>query len=97
MSKTPPPAVAEHPPRISGPQVDGEYVRKLREELKMSQKQFAEYLGLSSGTVATWERRNKLNRAAAVLVSEVDRKTVDQRRSLNRIISEGVGRTSEAH
>jgi DNA-binding transcriptional regulator YiaG len=97
MAKISPPAAAGDPSRLSGSQVDGDYVRKLREELKMSQKEFAEYLGLSSGTVATWERRNRLSTAAAVLVREVDRKTAEQRRSFNSVISQGVGRTSEAH
>lgn len=82
---------------LAGPRVDGNYVRKLREELKMSQKEFAVYLGLSPGTVATWERRNSLSAAAAILVREVDKRTAVQRQSLNSVISEGIGRTSESH
>ena len=97
MANIMPPTEEEPLLRLSGSRVDGDYVRKLREELKMSQKEFAEYLGLSSGTVATWERRTKLSAAAAILVREVDKKTVVQRQSFNNLISQGIGRTSEAH
>ncbi|MGV3727459.1 helix-turn-helix domain-containing protein [Hydrogenophaga sp.] len=90
-------APAEEILALSGPRVDGNFVRKLREELKMSQKEFAEYLGLSPGTVATWERRNKLSAAAAILVREVDKRTASQRKSFNSVISEGIGRPSESH
>lgn len=90
-------APAEENLSLAGQRVDGNFVRKLREELKMSQKEFAEYLGLSPGTVATWERRNKLSAAAAILVREVDKRTAVQRQSFNSLISEGIGRTSESH
>lgn len=97
MANIMPPTEEETLLRLTGSRVDGDYVRKLREELKMSQKEFAEYLGLSPGTVATWERRNKLSAAAAILVREVDKKTAVQRQSFNNLISQGIGRTSESH
>ena len=41
--------------------VTGADVRRLRSELGLSQAELAKLLGLSSGTVANWETRNRMS------------------------------------
>lgn len=47
----------------------GKRIRKYREELKLSQKQLAEKLGVSNGRVSNWEQG--LNRPDADMLAEL--------------------------
>lgn len=77
--------------------VTGEMLKTLREQLGLTQKEFAEFVHLPPGTVATWERRGTLSAPAAYLVRSVDKKTakarqatVEAQRALRKVITSGL-------
>lgn len=62
--------------------VTGADVRRLRSELGLSQAELAKLLGLSSGTVANWETRNRMSAAAQLLIAGLVKQTANQREGL---------------
>jgi transcriptional regulator with XRE-family HTH domain len=71
--------IKDQPPVDYTKIVTGKDVQRLRLQLGMSQRKLGEALGISHGTVCTWERRNKLSSAAAKLIYEFGVSTLVQR------------------
>lgn len=49
--------------------VKADLIKQFREDLGINQKVLAKYIGVSSGTVATWETRSSMSQPARILVS----------------------------
>lgn len=64
----------------------GAQVKQLRDELGMSQQEFARFVGLPPGTVTSWERRasRELSASAAFLVGAFATKTATARVALQQ-------------
>ena len=77
---------------VETPVLTGDTLKRLRQELGLTQREFAAYVHLPPGTIATWERRNDeaLTAPAAVIVKVVDQKTAKARTELRNILSEGI-------
>ncbi len=77
---------------VETPVLTGETLKRLRQELGLTQREFASYVNLPPGTIATWERRNDdpLTAPAAVIVKVVDQKTAKARHELRNILAEGL-------
>lgn len=91
------PSSAEDSRTLEAEPITGESLKTLREQLGLTQKEFAEFCGLPAGTVATWERRGTLSAPAAFLVRAVRKKTDKERKAtvvaqleLSKVIANGL-------
>lgn len=68
----------------------GKDMTNLRRDLQLNQKEFAGFLGVSIGTVATWERRSEkpLSGPANVLYHLAESKTKEARLALKKALEE---------
>lgn len=68
----------------------GKDMAKLRQGLKLNQKEFGVFLGVSSGTVATWERRSEkpLSGPANAIYHLAENKTRTARLALEKTLEE---------
>lgn len=76
-------------PTLNEP-IDGTTVQRLREDLGLTQKAFAEFLRVPHGTVATWERRGTLSSTAAIVIRTAEKKTAKVRIDRKRVLAEGI-------
>lgn len=72
------------------PALTGSDLKRIRKELRMTQKEFAEYLGIPQGTVATWERRGTLTAPGAFIVRSVAERTAATRQQMKNLLSQGI-------
>jgi DNA-binding transcriptional regulator YiaG len=59
--------------------VTGAMLKRLRQELCLTQCEFGGYLKIPPGTIASWERRGELSRPASYVVLASVRKTYHAR------------------
>ncbi len=57
-------------------------IKSLREELGLTQIEFAKTLGISSGTIATIERRGTTSAAMSRVISLIEQATIEERKNL---------------
>ena len=55
------------------PEKSGQMLTKLREELKMTRAEFSRLVGLSEGSIGSWEKGNDLKPASLRTIVEVGR------------------------
>ena len=55
--------------------VNAALIKQFRKDLGISQIEFAKYIGVSLGTVSTWETRSSMSQAARVLIAGVMRRS----------------------
>ncbi len=53
--------------------VSAALIKQFRKDLGISQIEFAKYIGVFLGTVATWETHSSMSRSARMLISSVMR------------------------
>jgi DNA-binding transcriptional regulator YiaG len=63
---------------------------RLRVELRLNQREWAKFLGLPSGTIATWERRKdrELSGPANIIYHLAENRTREVRQNLQRCLDE---------